>query len=545
MSQTNKPKTRVGKYYFFCILVFFFLFPLTLILFSDFAFPPTYSSDNSLKHPRLIDQLLSFNMMQLNLPEQAEWSSVVLDYRLEEAEAIHFIFHHTNNEIQFLRLSRLPEIDSSIITINNGKIVEKHLLSKHIIPISGQILFSKNNKNIEISINTRPTATLVLPVKSEIFEIVLFPPNLNFIPQRVQIREIYSADRTLVPKTTIIGYIRHPLFSAFISLLICVFLFWLGRLKWDVLFFLDNHKPVLMYFVFSDIILCFMAILFHKVFYLGVWPFMPGKLLLQFVSLLPPLVTGIISILVIRMMRHSSKDFLQKWSNKAFPIMLVFLFAIPILTVFVIILTQKDTVSASFDLKSDPTMRILFYGGSSTAGFPFESNWSKAYPVATQRILRRDLDPNMETYNFGTSGKNILYFSKRLENDIRTMHPTHVVINPISNSKGLSMDLFIEKVTYAINVCKQYNVQPYLLLEPSYNFILTANDDGQNVLSRISQVHQLATDLEIALIDPLPIFSDHREEFLFIDDNVHLTMYGHALMARIVAESLLRQKIAN
>jgi len=519
-----------------------------VIFFSDFAFPPSASPDGRLRYARNGDLALSFNNAILPQASQRGWFEVELAYRLEPEEVLHFIFHRQEDDFLDFRLSRAEDFDSALLTFREGRLVDKKLPVDPDLPGQGTVRFTQTVKEIAVAVDGRTVLQTTSPPTSGSFEIVLTPLDSNRVFQRVRVvREtlVTGIESPRSPWRFLLGSV--PAMALFAGLLLASFVWW-SRRRLTQWFAAAPYRTVLMFLVCLDLILAFVAVYFHRVFLDLASPNFPANFVFRTMVAVFIGAAFLLMGLAVRRPRRKKSGVWFRWTKRPFfmPAALIVLsiVVVALSLKFLLSVAPKPQVEAAAHAANAP-VRILCYGGSSTAGFPFPRDWPFSYPPLMQEILRCELDPGAEVINLGVNAKKIKYIRSRMKKDLPRLRPTHVIVNSVQNNRDLSDKKVRKQFVEALDLCRQYDVRPVLVLEPSYDLICRTHGGTKKVRQHRAQLEakyallrELARERGVLLIDPAPVFQAHREEFLFLDGNVHFTKYGHALMAQALADGL-------
>lgn len=530
----------------FHTLVFVFFFSLLAILLSDFVFRPITSSDGRLVHPPTNEHTLSLNNARLNLPQKSGWRSVELDFRLEPGEVLHFIINKVRDNYVVLRLSRSPDFDHALLAYNDGIVSEKKPLPNLTVSDASRLRFEKDDDGIQIVLDGENIAYPPLPRMNGFFEFAMTPAGSIRLFDRLRLRQVILSNHRQAPRS----YWRAVVYSLpFLALIaaIAAGLFVLllrspaRRQRWLG----ENSCPLLMFLFTLDCLLLFAVFYFHKAFYDFLSPVFHSRFLIRFLVVAFVSVSLLLARLLPSLLRSQRR---RRWTKHPlfFPLMFAVLTPLGIylsIVTFFSIAQQKPLVVEPPPDASTP--RILCYGGSSTAGFPYEKSWPHAYPMMLQNVLRAQSEARMEVINLGVCARNMGYIVERLESDLTSYRPGYVIFDSVANNILSSKKKFTERYLRAIDLCRQHNAQPVLVLEPSFVTVYTLPDEWkkdqrrrEKMLVFYDELRRIAAEQNALLIDPTSIFYQYRERFLFIDSRMHLTKYGHTLLALILADAL-------
>ncbi|HPM78179.1 MAG TPA: GDSL-type esterase/lipase family protein [bacterium] len=524
-----------------------FFFALLSILFADFVFRPQTSRDGLLSYPPLNEYSLSYNNARLNLPKATGWRSVELHYAIEPGEVLHFVINKVEDNSVVLRLSRSPDYDHALLAYNDGMVTEKKPLPNLQPGAGGKLKFVKDNDGIQIVLDDENIAYPPLPQMDGDFEIALTPPGSIRLFDRVHVTEAVLSDRSQAPRS----YWRAIVFSLPFMALLAV---GLTALFIPLLRFAktlnrrleESARPLLLFLFTLDALLVFTVFYFHRVFLDFLSPIFASRFLIKALVVAFVFVSIALAVLLPLLLRALRR---RNWA--AHPLFYPLLFAIltPLAVFFSIVLFfqfAKPAPTAGEPPGRAETPRILCYGGSSTAGFPFKQNWEHSWPMILQAIMRVDDNPATETINLGVCARNMDYILDRLENDLKVYKPSLVIFDSVDNNLNSSIKKFTVLTTRALALCRQYHARPVLVLEPSYVAVYHLPETWEKDRQRreklqpyFEELRRLAKENNALLVDPNPVFHQFRERFLFIDSRMHLTKYGHILLAEVIAEALL------
>ncbi len=534
----------------FLALVFVFFFALLSILFSDFVFRPQTSDDGLLFYSPIGEYSLSLNNARLNLPKGQGWRSVELNYTIEPGEVLHFIINKVEDNSVVLRLSRSPDYDHALLAYNDGMVTEKKPLPNLQPGEGGKLKFAKDKEGILIVLDDENIAYPPLPQMDGDFEIAMTPAGSIRLFDRVHVREVVLSDRSKATRS----YWRMIVFSLpFMALLaagLTALLFWLLLITGKLARLLGEFTRPLLIFLFTlDGLLVFAVFYFHYIFLDFLSPIFSSRFLIKALVVVFVIVSialaGLLP-LALRVLRRRS------WAKHPLFYPLLFAILTPVALFLSIVLffrLAKPAPTAGEPPGRTETPRILCYGGSSTAGFPFVQNWEHSWPMSLQAIMRADDNAATETINLGMCARNMDYVLDRLENDLKVYRPGLVIFDSVANNLRSPLKSFNAQYTRALALCRQYNARPVLVLEPSYVAVYQLPETWtkdrrrrEDLLPFYDELRRIAKENDVLLVDPNPVFHQFRERFLFIDSRMHLTKYGHILLAEIIAEALLGPK---
>ena len=184
--------------------------------------------------------------------------------------------------------------------------------------------------------------------------------------------------------------------------------------------------------------------------------------------------------------------------------------------------------------KSDRTIRVAFLGTSQTWGSGAE-RISETFVARCHRLLAQALgDISVETYNFSISGSNSTELLTKYAELWRFSGPDLLVIN-LSTNDGKSHTLTANLRTLA-HLARAAGGRVVFLLEPN-----AAEVDHRGLQEKHSAIQRLGQELHV----PVWNLDGHMSSDPVYDsgimwwDKVHLTSYGHGVVAEWLAPQML------
>jgi len=193
---------------------------------------------------------------------------------------------------------------------------------------------------------------------------------------------------------------------------------------------------------------------------------------------------------------------------------------------------------------------VLFMGGSSTEGEDYYRNEQLSIVKIVEKSLYKKF-PKLKTANGGVVATTSNYAIKYLPYLLYNLQPDVVVFNYMFNDQSIVWGSFVtdhvydryrQKLRTLAKMAKEYGAQPVFIIEPYFPHIY---QNSRRFQDQITCIRQVANEEHAVVIDPRPVFSQRKESFLFINDTVHLTIFGNQLMAETVApvlEKILHQR---
>jgi lysophospholipase L1-like esterase len=184
--------------------------------------------------------------------------------------------------------------------------------------------------------------------------------------------------------------------------------------------------------------------------------------------------------------------------------------------------------------KSDRTIRVAFLGTSQTWGSGAE-RISETFVARCHRLLAQALgDISVETYNFSISGSNSTELLTKYAELWRFSGPDLLVIN-LSTNDGKSHTLTANLRTLA-HLARAAGGRVVFLLEPN-----AAEVDHRGLQEKHSAIQRLGQELHVPVwnLDGYMSSDPVYDSGIMWWDKVHLTSYGHDVVAEWLAPQML------
>jgi lysophospholipase L1-like esterase len=184
--------------------------------------------------------------------------------------------------------------------------------------------------------------------------------------------------------------------------------------------------------------------------------------------------------------------------------------------------------------KSDRTIRVAFLGTSQTWGSGAE-RISETFVARCHRLLAQALgDISVETYNFSISGSNSTELLTKYAELWRFSRPDLLVIN-LSTNDGKSHTLTANLRTLA-HLARAAGGRVVFLLEPN-----AAEVDHRGLQEKHSAIQRLGQELHVPVwnLDGYMSSDPVYDSGIMWWDKVHLTSYGHDVVAEWLAPQML------
>ena len=184
--------------------------------------------------------------------------------------------------------------------------------------------------------------------------------------------------------------------------------------------------------------------------------------------------------------------------------------------------------------KSDRTIRVAFLGTSQTYGSGAE-RISETFVARCHRLLAQALgDISVETYNFSISGSNSTELLSKYAESWRFSRPDLLVIN-LSTNDGKSDTLTANLRTLA-HLARAAGGRVVFLLEPN-----AAEVDHRGLQEKHSAIQRLGQELGVPVwnLDGYMSSDPVYDSGMMWWDQVHLTSYGHGVVAEWLAPQML------
>ncbi|HEY7321336.1 MAG TPA: SGNH/GDSL hydrolase family protein [Candidatus Binatia bacterium] len=184
--------------------------------------------------------------------------------------------------------------------------------------------------------------------------------------------------------------------------------------------------------------------------------------------------------------------------------------------------------------KSDRTLRVAFLGTSQTYGSGAETI-SETFVARCNRLLAQALgDISVETYNFSISGSNSTELLSKYAESWRFSRPDLLVIN-LSTNDG-KIDTLIENLRTLAHQTRVAGGRVVFLLEPN-----AAEGKYRGLREKHSAIQRLGQELRVPVwnLDGYLSSNPVYDSGMMWWDKVHLTSYGHGVVAEWLAPQML------
>jgi lysophospholipase L1-like esterase len=184
--------------------------------------------------------------------------------------------------------------------------------------------------------------------------------------------------------------------------------------------------------------------------------------------------------------------------------------------------------------KSDRTIRVAFLGTSQTYGAGAE-RISETFVARCHRLLAQALgDISVETYNFSISGSNSTELLRKYAESWRFSRPDLLVINLSTNDEKI--DTLTANLPTLTQQTRAAGGRVVFLLEPN-----AAEVDHRYLQRKHSAVQRLGQELGVPVwnLDGYMSSDPVYDSGMMWWDFVHLTSYGHGVVAEWLAPQML------
>jgi acyl-CoA thioesterase-1 len=188
-------------------------------------------------------------------------------------------------------------------------------------------------------------------------------------------------------------------------------------------------------------------------------------------------------------------------------------------------------------------VRIIAFGSSSTEGVG-ASNPAATYPARLQRELGADLPRGAEVTNRGVGGEDVDDMMARLPGIIAE-HPDLVIWQTGTNDplRDVKLDHFIELTAAGVKAMRDAGID-VMLMEPQLCRALSTKD-AKNAFR--DAVRKIATDAHVPVVRRYSMMVEWLQKRLLTEvqllspDGLHMADAGYAMLARKVADAILRE----
>jgi len=184
--------------------------------------------------------------------------------------------------------------------------------------------------------------------------------------------------------------------------------------------------------------------------------------------------------------------------------------------------------------KSDRTIRVAFLGTSQTWGSGAE-RISETFVARCHGLLAQTLgDISVETYNFSISGSSSTELLTKYAESWRFSRPDLLVINLSTNDRKI--DTLTENLRTLAHLARTAGGRVVFILEPN-----AAEVDHRALQKRHSAVQRLGQELGVPVwnLDRYMSSDPVYDSGMIWWDFVHLTSYGHGVVAEWLAPQIL------
>ncbi len=521
---------------------------------SHSVLPRLVSPCGRLVHVPAGDHSLGTNHIQLEVPAGASWSEVDVEYRVEPREALSFVLDRNGGDYAVVRVSRLEALASGVETLHENVVRSRQpfdAAANDALPARGTLRFARAGEVLQVTLPGDRVIPIQGPVAPGSFEIVPFPPSNFDLHERARVGTVRLTDGTTLEPRRLRDLATAPVTVA-IAVAAAIGLGftrrgWRERMRralpslvpWQ-----SEHRPAAVAVWLGCVIAALVGL-----------AFIPRAELLQSYS---GDERGVFRVLVLIVTGWSAV--FMRWRDRLLArserVRQSRFFTAPVLplqwlvgTVFVVVVLVLlfDLIQVRVEPRKElaraeegAVLRVPVLGGSTTRGFPFPKNWGGTYPRVLESELRQAVDPRAAVWNLGVDSAGLDSVRKRLERAIDELHPSHVVVNSIVNNGRFTAPEFRDAI--AAFVAAEAPKVPHLLFvkEPALEPIYQAHR-WMTIAHLYPALDEGARGANVEVVDPLPAFLAHRDEFLFMDD-VHLAPRGHQLLAQVLAEAIERNR---
>src|SRR5262245_56699121 len=184
--------------------------------------------------------------------------------------------------------------------------------------------------------------------------------------------------------------------------------------------------------------------------------------------------------------------------------------------------------------KSDRTIRIAFLGTSQTWGSGAEKI-SETFVARCHDLLAQALgDISVETYNFSNSGSNSTELLGRYAESWRLSRPDLLLTNLSTNDAKI--DTLTANLRTLAHLARAAGARVVFLLEPN-----AAETDHRGLREKHSAIQRLGQELHVPVwnLDGYMSSDPIYDSGIMWWDKVHLTSYGHGVVAEWLAPQML------
>jgi len=184
--------------------------------------------------------------------------------------------------------------------------------------------------------------------------------------------------------------------------------------------------------------------------------------------------------------------------------------------------------------KSDRTLRIAFLGTSQTYGSGAE-RISETFVARCHSLLAQAFDDiSVETYNFSISGSNSTELLSKYTGSWRFSRPDLLVINLSTND--WKINTLTENLRTMAHLARAAGGQVVFLLEPNASEVVL-----RDLQEKHSSIQRLGQEMRVPVWNLDGYMASDRvyDSGMMWWDKVHLTTYGHGVVAEWLAPQML------
>ncbi len=511
-------------------------------LVSDALLPPLRSRDGRLVQQPFDGGLLALANQRLDLPAGRSWKRFDAWIEVEKDEALSFVVDRRGDDFDVVRLSRAAELPSGSFEMRAGAIVSRNPLEFPDVSARRRLIVDHTASEIRAFVDGLEVAKLPVTDPGDL-EIVMYPPWCTRLPHRVSLGEVLLDDGTqLLPTTTLARRAANlPFLHAALALLVAL-PFARGKKPWLARIFPGHarwrptHLTVMLAWL-TAIEIAGALFFGHWGYFAPIGPTRQTSLRVMAVALviLSMLLFRIRDALVSRFPRVR-EAFLMKapWIPLTHLLGLIALLGV---IGGVLGRNMHDADLPQEAASPEARFRVACYGGSSTRGHPFDVDWPFTFPRQLEGDLRRTADPAATVWNMGISSARITDINARLLADLAKLAPAQVVLYSVGNDVPMDPKDFRHEVEWFLD--RVTPVAPVLLVEEQDFDIVYDWYSAAQIPPHYGVLRDIACERGISFLDPTEEMKAHRDEFLSLDQDGHLTKYGYAIIARRMAERLV------
>ena len=478
---------------------------------------------------------------RVQLPSGHSWSGIRLRCDLHDDEAISLILHKKGDAMVVLRLSRHARLSQGLATYRDGVLTHIEPLPPGLCPGTLDLRQDASGLRLSSAGSAGPGLVVAPQLETDAFEVTMFPPDSTMLTRRISLDEVRLDDGSTLHAPPLWSQLRPRtgLLAAILGGLVLLRRR-LCRLPARLFAHHWRERPrdlVWMLACFN----CVPALLLAKAQVQG----LPTAEPIQRTVFGGFVLVGVFAFLGFGHLRdrllEASVPLRQSWFMHR-------ILLLPSLLVFTVVWSVALSLGFRALVIERPARtvqppgaaalpRIAFVGGSVTRGYPYDEDGPDFFfpQVVQARLQARGLADAL-CYNLGIDAAGSAYIRSHLRQTLGPLATSQVVVTAVVNDGTTAPATYRANMEEILAASARAGASKALVVKELERDGVYTDDKGP-----LQPLYKVLDGLGAAgravVVDPLPDFVAHRDEFLFID-GVHLTARGHALLAEIIARHL-------